>query len=329
MQQPDLTRRQVLSGIAVTGGAGALTGRGTAAIFTDEETFTNNALTASTSSAGVVELDVTVDSLDSADGLNCTISVPDLTNNNPSYIWVQPATCPEPIDEAEQVDVELRIDRDGGDSVVIVAGTLKSVINELREDEGAVLRSVNDDPRCFEPGESVDLVLEVISSATDADFDFELEFYAEQCRYNTGTSTPFPSLGSCGGTTTQTVNAISWIAFCSENNADLDPIPEINATDGDEPTSVDWKTESDVDYVTVKSGQNFTVYNYSDSSSTTDGTVMSGNDGGADYYDTDPPNNVSSTPCNLVEKVDGSPSDIETSVKLDWDEENKEFISES
>ena len=104
MDKPDLTRRQVLSGIAVSGGAGALTGRGTTGLYSDGELFTNNSVTASTSTAGVVDLDVAVDSLGDADGLVYTVEVPDLANNNPSYIWVQPVTCPDPIDAADDVN---------------------------------------------------------------------------------------------------------------------------------------------------------------------------------------------------------------------------------
>ena len=221
MKKSNLTRRQVLSGIAVAGGTGALTGRGTAALFTDEETFTNNSVTASASTAGVVALNVSIDSLDNADGLVYTIEVPNLTNNNPSYIWVQPATCPEPLNQAGDINVELRLKRDGDDDVEISTGTLEEVVNDLRDKGESLSYSDNSaGERCFEPGESVDLVLEVISSDTDADFSFELEFYAEQCRYNTGASTPFKNLGVCEdtGQTTTPGNGTG-------NNSSEDPYP--------------------------------------------------------------------------------------------------------
>ena len=285
MDKPDLTRRQVLSGIAVSGGAGALTGRGTIAVFSDEELFTNNSITgsASTAGAGVVELEVTTSSSAGGDGLVYTVDVPDLTDNNPSYVWVRPATCPEPIDAAANVDVELRVEC-GDHTTIIAEGTLKSVVNKLRENNGEPLRcQETEDARCLQPGESANLVLDVISSDTDEEFAFDFEFYAEQCRYNAGTNTPFGSLNPCESTNETDGHAISWIAFCTDSGT-LDPdITEINSTDGDGPTSVDWETDTDVEYVTAKSGTNFTVYDCRDSS-TTSGTVTGGGDENAAFY---------------------------------------------
>lgn len=342
MDKPDLTRRQVLSGIAASGGAGALTGRGTTAIFSDRETFTNNSITgsASTAGAGVVEVAVTAGSSDDGDKVVYTIDIPDLANNNPSYVWVRPTTCPEPIDSAADVDVELRVECDNG-SALITQGTLRSVVNELREDNGEPLRcQEGEDARCFRPGESVDLVLEATESTVDEQFTSEFEFYAEQCRYNTGTSTPFDPLIPCG-------KAISFIAFCSESG-DPDPtITDINNTDDDGPTSVDWETQSDVEYVVAKSGQNFTIYDYPDNA-TTSGTVTTGNDENADFYgevsgtvedgfepagsstntDTNDSNSASSNPCELAADLVGSGDfpDEGTCVKLE--ESNGEFNQE-
>jgi hypothetical protein len=273
----------------------------------------------------VIALDVTDESLTDSDGIRYSITVPDTGNNNPSYIWVQPTNCPD--DAATEIDIELRVECENDGNVVIATGTLEDVVNDLRTNEGEPLRcSSGENARCFEPGETVDLVLEVTSSNVDTEINITFEFYAEQCRYNTGTSTPFDSLSSCNGITTQTVNAISWIAFCSEDGNSLNPsITDINSSDSDGPISVDWSTTADVDYVAAKSGQNFTVYDYSDSS-TTDGTVTTGGDSDAEYYSSDPPDNVSSTPCKLAEKVGGSLSDIETSVKLNY--EGDGFVAE-
>ncbi|ELZ42351.1 hypothetical protein C471_04910 [Halorubrum saccharovorum DSM 1137] len=286
MQEPDLTRRQVLAGITVTGGAGALTGKGTMAVFSDEETFTGNSITgaASTAGAGVVELEVSASSSGDGDRLVYTIDVPDLVNNNPSYVWARPATCPEPIDAAADVYVELRAECGDDDSALIAEGTLKSVVNKLREDNGEPLRcQEGDDARCFRPGESVDFVLDVTGSNTNEEFAFEFEFYAEQCRYNTGTDTPFGPLSPCEPTNETGGKAISFIAFCSESGTLTPQVTDINSTDDDGPTSVDWETDGDVDYVVAKSGQNFTVYDYRDDSATR-GTVTTGGDENADFY---------------------------------------------
>ena len=334
----------MLSGIAVTGGAGALTGRGTVALLSDEETFTNNSVTASASTAGVIALDVSVDSLSNADysfgntvdadGLIYTIEVPDRANNNPSYIWIQPVTCPDPIDAAENVTVELRVVcSDSGETVVISNGTLRAVVDELRTNAGESLRcSPDETARCFEPGESVELVLEVIDSDTEGDFTFELEFYAEQCRYNTGATTPFDSLSECdtGEETTQ-ANGISWIAFCSESGGTIDPtiLSTSNLDDDGVPRSLEWETGSGVNYVVAKAGQNFTIYQYSDGS--TAGTVTTGGNDDADFYGSEPKNNRSSDPCELAAEKFGSGSfpSSGTSVKLEWDEQNEEFTKNS
>jgi predicted ribosomally synthesized peptide with SipW-like signal peptide len=331
MEKPDLTRRQMLSGIAVTGGAGALTGRGTAALLSDEETFTNNSVTASASTAGVIALDVTIDSLDNADGLIYTIEVPDLANNNPSYIWIQPVTCPDPIDAAEDVDVELRVEcPDSGDTVIITDGTLRTVVDELRTGAGEPLRCSSDETaRCFEPGENVELVLEVIDSSTEEDFTFELEFYAEQCRYNTGATTPFDSLSTCDtGDPPDLGKGISFIAFCSEPGEMIDPtiLSRSEFDDDGAPRSLEWETDNGVNYVVVKAGQNFTIYEYSSGNTTTDTVTTGGNDD-ADFYGSEPKNNRSSDPCELAAEKFGSGSFPSggTSVKLEWD--GNKFVS--
>ena len=334
MDKPDLTRRQVLSGIVVSGGAGALTGQGTTALFSDEELFTNNSVTASTSTAGVVELDVAVDSLGDADGLIYTVEVPDRANNNPSYIWVQPATCPDPIDAADDVDVELRAEcPDSDDTVTIAEGTLREMVDGLRTNAGEPLRCSGETARCFEPGENVELVLEVLSSSSTEDFAFELEFYAEQCRYNAGATTPFDSLAQCDtGDETTPAQGISWIAFCSGSVVTLNPqvTDTSNPDDDGAPRSLEWETEDEVDYVVVKSGQNFTIYDYSGGSTTTDTVTTGGNDD-ADFYGSEPSDSRSSDPCELAAEKFGSGtfSSSGTSVKLEWDEENETFTESS
>ena len=334
MDKPDLTRRQVLSGIAVSGGAGALTGRGTTGLYSDGELFTNNSVTASTSTAGVVDLDVAVDSLGDADGLVYTVEVPDLANNNPSYIWVQPVTCPDPIDAADDVNVELRVEcPDSDETVTIAEGTLRGVIDGLRTNAGEPLRCSGETARCFEPGENVELVLEVTGSGTTEDFAFELEFYAEQCRYNSGATTPFDSLAQCDtGDETTPAKGISWIAFCSGSDVALAPtIHDPGDFDDDgAPRSLTWETDAGVKYVVVKSGQNFTIYDYSGGSTTTDTVTTGGNDD-ADFYGSEPSDSRSSDPCELAaEKFgSGSFSSSGTSVKLEWDEENETFTESS
>lgn len=342
MAKPSLTRRKLLSGIVVSGGAGALTGHGVTALFTDEEIFTNNSISASTNTAGVVDIEVDSGSLDGGDGVVFSIELPDEVNNNPSYIWVQPA-CPEPIDAAEDVRVELRIDCVGNDDpYVINSGELIDVINSLRE--GVLLRCGDrDGDRCFRPGDQTELVLEVTDSeATGSELAFEFEFYGQQCRYDAGATNPFDPLPECTasqvpGSTPSQVPGISFIAFCSESGDPLDPELAINETNVDgAPTSVDWDTDSDVDYIAVKYDRTFNVYDYPTES--TSGTVTAGDDPDAETYEVPSGrgNRRSSTPCELAADVaeDGTVDDEDdfpddgTSVKLEWDEADEEFKRE-
>ena len=86
MRDNQLSRRKVLGALATTGGAGALVGTGTGALFSDEETFTNNGITASKSVAGVVDVDVEANVLKGGTGVIYDITLPEKVNNNPAYI---------------------------------------------------------------------------------------------------------------------------------------------------------------------------------------------------------------------------------------------------
>jgi len=109
MTERDLTRRKVLSGMAVAGSTGALVGHSTVSFFSDEETFSNNSIRASKSTVGKITLDVDIDS--SGDKVTFTVSLPKAdengegefgntenpvpTKNNPAQVWVRTKTCPD------------------------------------------------------------------------------------------------------------------------------------------------------------------------------------------------------------------------------------------
>jgi predicted ribosomally synthesized peptide with SipW-like signal peptide len=92
MEWEKLSRRKVLAGIASAGGVGAIVGQGTAALFSDEETFTSNAIEVSNNVAGVVDINVEIEADD--DDIVYSISLPEAgttdvgntknINNNPS-----------------------------------------------------------------------------------------------------------------------------------------------------------------------------------------------------------------------------------------------------
>ena len=357
MGEQDLSRRQILTGVVAAGGAGALGGRGTTALLSDRETFTNNSIQASASTAGTVEIEVDVDSINNALGIVYSINLPEGANNNPSYIWVQVIECPTPTGNLENIDVELRVECESQSSSYIVAtGSLLEVVNELRGAGGKqLLCSDTEAQRCFEPGGDVDVVLEVTNVDGDITnkIEFEFEFYGEQCRYNLGSESPYTVLDDCNGGTSTPGKAISWIAFCSsDTGSTLSPVIDIiSEDDADDPTSVDWSTTDPVDYVIIKSGQNYTIYDYDEDSGSTEGTATSGGDPDADFYGrvsggaetgfgntsgttfANTPgngNSASANPCELAADIagDGDFPDDGTSRKLEWDEDNDEFIEE-
>ncbi|MEZ3162561.1 hypothetical protein ABNG03_14595 [Halorubrum sp. RMP-47] len=232
------------------------------------------------------------------------------------------------------MNVELRVEcPDSDDTVTIAEGTLREVFDGLRANAGEPLRCSGETARCFEPGEAVELVLEVSSSGTTEDSASELEFYAEQRRYNAGATTPSDSLAQCDmGDETTPSEGISWIAFCSGSDVTLAlTILDFGDLDDDgAPRSLTWETDAGVKYVVVKSGQNLTIYDYSGGSTTTDTVTTGGNDD-ADFYGSAPSDSRSSDPCEMAaEKFgSGSFSSSGTSVKLEWDEKNETFTENS
>lgn len=69
----ELTRNKVLAGLGAIGAAGAATGVGTTSLFSDEEQFSNNALT-----AGTLDLRVTVSVVEASDHFTSNGSGPDV-----------------------------------------------------------------------------------------------------------------------------------------------------------------------------------------------------------------------------------------------------------
>jgi len=355
MDKQELNRRKLLSGILATGGAGGLVGRGTAAIFTDEETFTNNNIQASASTAGVVDMGVNINSIKSGSGVEYEITLPEDESemeNNPSYIWVRTKTCPDRI--ADALRVQLRF---CGETVL--TGSAREVLDYLAS--GVNLGCPGDDA-CLQPGDTVSLqfdVIEVIDQeGNEASFgntafgnngdslSFDLEFYAQQCRYGAELENPFEDRSAdCnpGG------QAISSVAFCP-NDEDIDVsngdvcISEILAEDNDEPTSLVWETDFAVKYVVVNSDQTVTIYDYSGLQPTkgivsSDGYTaaeysgdlgdqhLSDDDsGGESCLDTSTgtKTSYSSVPCQLAADVFDKSCPSKTGVKLQDDEDELE-----
>lgn len=322
MSKTRLNRRKLLSGIAVAGGAGSLVGGGTGALFTDEEVFESNTVRASKNVGGVVDVDVTVEDLGKT-GERYRITLPDSDSsartNNPAHIWLQTSACPHPLDLARDTQVEVTVSYDGGTTErSIGSGSALRVLNEFR-DGYAVGQNAGDS--CLKPGEEWVIEVEVTDveggNSDGEQLEFELEFLAQQCRYQSEFTNPLEELDRCG-------KAISFVAFCGESGME----PTIsNLNSETEPTVGDWATNADVTYVVVFGGQNWTIYDYS-SERETKGTIKTGDDPESDFFGKIEGADQS-RPCEVADNklADGSGFDGE-SVKFEFDEDAGEFKKE-
>lgn len=344
MDDANLSRRDVLAGLAITGTSGTLVGSGTGALFSDTETFANNSIEASANVAGVLQLEVDVETLEDATGIEYSISLPESVNNNPAYVWIRTKKCPVPPELGDSLRVKLSETCSDGSSTEIVSGILVDVLNgedpppDLRE---GVLICDDSDPAttdpCLQPGEERIVTFEVTNIETgfapaEGPVEFELEFYGQQCRYDPGATNPFSEIvDKCGADDSTQGKAISFIAFCSEKNTKLNPKITDTTLSDDGPISAEWETKADVDYVIAKSGQNFTIYDLRNVADKKTGTVKTGGDSNADFFGepSDISFNPSAKPCELAADVegDGDFPDKGTSIKLDWKEDK--FVEET
>ncbi|MDB9234908.1 hypothetical protein [Halorubrum ezzemoulense] len=216
-----LSRRRVLAALATAGGAGALAGTGTAAVFRDTER------SRASITAGIVDLVVEydlltgpgADGLDSSgtvDGPRVTLPVDSLAPdddagsmlltfalpqrgdavNNPAALWLA-TDCPVPeatgLGEAIQVTVSYADCESGTPLARIVSGSLRAVADDLRDG-----RRVDGDPMSPEPDclvEEVCLLVEyeLAGYVGTETVDFPLWFAAVQCRHATPTN-PFAGI---------------------------------------------------------------------------------------------------------------------------------------
>jgi predicted ribosomally synthesized peptide with SipW-like signal peptide len=322
----------VLGALATTGGAGALVGTGTGALFTDEETFTDNGIRASTSVAGTVDLEIDATVPDDGDEVIYDVELPDGSNNNPAYIWLA-TTCPTPEDLGLATVIEVTVECNGKETT-FGPGLASHVLNELRF--GVPLcRDEDGNQPCLQVGKDLTVTIEVIDttsysgSSDDDTLTFDIELSGTQCRYNADNDNPFNESDD-----DNCVQEISYVAFCAEEPDALDPTYEVNTRLTDDPnsapTSIDWSTDVDVDYVIVKTGQGgdneeYIVYDYSGVTKT-HGTAAVG-DRRADFrgdendvsgYDNN--GDVNNEPCQFAKDALGPSGDFSGGfVKLEED----------
>lgn len=236
MDDIEISRRQVLATVGTAGGAGALTGTGTAALLSDELSFENSV------TAGAIDLrvdwDVDGDGSGTSEG-TATIDVdlteenrtgratldavlPDDGSNNPAYGWMRLA-CPEITELVTELDVDLYYEcGDRTESLVPdTAETLCEVANALRNGIPLDPRCITDvqlgDQQCLQPGDPVRIVLEWELGENyegDDQTSLEFSFFGRQCRHRDGTDDPYPEVPECD---CPTGPAISWVAFCAED----------------------------------------------------------------------------------------------------------------
>ncbi|WP_254832216.1 hypothetical protein [Haloglomus salinum] len=228
-----IARRKVLAAAAGAGGLGVVGGVGSAALLRDEESFSG------LFESGSLELDV---AWNNTDGENLTakletgntsgqelldISLPG-SENNPAHVWFQPTCPPESAAGlADALELSVRYaDAQGtpGDHVLDADGVAIDgrTLRDLAEQPGTKLQFGDDG--CLDADTTRYLLVGWEYTEDSAEFDetdFDLEFFAEQCRNNDAPTNPYEPL-SCP---VSSGKDISWVAFCAADGETL--------TDGD------------------------------------------------------------------------------------------------
>ena len=333
-----ITRRKVLAAAAGAGGLGVAGGVGSAALLRDEESFgglfeggsLNLKIDGTSINEETLELDLGTEPGHEV----LELSVPDDDGNNPGYVWFRPS-CPSPATPlAEKLHVEFSYadSENAGHEArqAIAAGPLPEVANKLSD--GYLLTPGGDDA-CLAPDDSAYLHIkwnlnESYSGGEEP--QFVVVFRAKQCRYGDRTESPFNSRSRCNRATltpTETPTnkyAISNIGFCTDSDDSINPeVTEINNSDESNPTSVDWKTDIEVDFVTLffgsQGGPQMTIYDYRDEHAKTSGTAIR-DDEDARFNLENPESGAPSRLCAIAEEqVNGSYSTVQAA-KLNFED---------
>ena len=130
-----LNRRRLLAAIPTVGAAGALTGRGAAALLSDRETFANNRMTAGAVTLALdgvdtrrVDLSFTVDDYGFEHRATEAVCVGLGDDSNPGWIWIR--ACPtDPV--ADALGARLRVDGE-----TVYTGSLGGLLDILGSSNG-------------------------------------------------------------------------------------------------------------------------------------------------------------------------------------------------
>ncbi|WP_276258505.1 hypothetical protein [Haloglomus litoreum] len=362
-----IARRKVLAAAAGVGGLGVAGGVGSAAILRDEESF------GGLFGSGSLDLAVTWEGIEDGeaetDGGSLTAKLQPSDRdgsgllklalpgpaNNPGHVWLRP-TCPSEAGLADVLELTISYadaqgvagefvhDSDGED---IDGRTLR----DLAEQPGTKLRFGDDG--CLDGDASRYLLVEWEYTTSGAGFetaDFDFEFFAGQCRNDDSPANPYDPQGCATPTPTPAEtptneHAISNIGFCTDSAGPINPaVTSVNNADPNNPTSVDWETDVEVDFVTLFFGYNggprMTIYDYRDDDDRTSGTALrndpdaavqlydpGGTTGGGGNGNGGGAGGAPSRPCEIAdEQLDTDDSfSVSSTAKLEFVEENAEF----
>lgn len=267
--------------MALAGSTGALVGHGTVSFFSDEETFSNNSIKSSRARGGVVRINVDPEAslMPSDKSVRFPVSVPNIAdrNENPAFVCVETRGCPtDTLNHNSPDRLRVQLVLECGEDRPLLTGSLREVLDQLQR--GIVL-SCDNDP-CLDPGgDGLALRLEVLEdfitgTNSDYNFQFAVDFTAEQCRYNEpasiGSDPGLLDLRGCstgGECPAPGGKGISFIAFCRKDETGRPMIGEKSVRIeelNDEPTEILWSVTdgAGVDYVVVFGGNCWTFYDY-------------------------------------------------------------------
>lgn len=336
MGRYDVTRRQLLAGLAGAGGLGAVVGTGTASIYSDEALFGGSSLSSGTldltvdwetadatgSSEGSLAVPVELSASDPLQTVDLSVSLPDHGGqNNPAAPWVR-SECPNGEDLASALEVTLRYTGCSG-NCVLFSGSLGEFAEGVPLDAGGDPSLSLADQRCLDPGETLDLELDVGVTNFDGrdETEFTLEFVGVQCRNGTGID-PFEGASDCGPAKPPDRGHgpdVSFVAFCSGEKRPIRPSLPRNEPGDDGPSVVFWETAVDVDYVVVKGANTMTIYDYRTVERTAGSATVGDPDAAVPAYEVEP--GESARPCAVATSELGEiPGGTRQSIKLEYED---------
>ena len=235
MGDREVSRRQVLAGIATVGGSGVTLGVGSGALLSDGEITPSNTLAAGSldlqvdtesgrRTGGSAAIDIEFSADDRTGSERLTVSLPG--TSSPADVWVR-ATCLGDKELANALAVTLSsVNCDDGDQEAVVASgkTFEEFADNLAGGIAIDGDSESDGTSCLPADDTLCLELSWTLEETfsgEIASGFTLEFVGRQCRNNDGHSSPFVSTaGSCGGSE-RTGKDISWVSFCAKDGETL------------------------------------------------------------------------------------------------------------